>query len=73
MTSKRKDELFEKLAGVANETDIDTRVLEILTTILYEIHTSEDTLPKYCQDCGKIVYFDPLKGQYICNRCNKKR
>jgi ribosomal protein S27AE len=73
MTSKRKDELFEKLAGVANDTDIDTRVLEILTTILYEIHTSEDTLPKYCPDCGHMVFFDPLKGQYICKRCTKKR
>ena len=73
MTTKRKEELLEKLAGIATETSVDIRILEVLSCVLGEIHTNDDTRPKYCTNCGHIMYFDPYCGQHICKHCDKKR
>lgn len=73
MTSAKKDELFEKLAELSYNPQVDTKLLEILTSVLYEIHANDNTRPKYCSNCGHIMYFDPYKGQHICKHCDKKR
>lgn len=72
MTSAKKDELFEKLAELSYNPQVDTNLLEILTSILYEIHTNDNTRPEYCRSCGRISYFDPLLGRHVCRHCDKR-
>ena len=73
MTTKRRDELFEKLAQLSNENQVDSRIIEVVSAILNVIHVTDNTKAVWCTGCGHMKFFDPLFGQYICDYCNKKR